>query len=138
MIANIRAKVTEFWARVVENRTPKIDGSDGAAEALRDLFPKLVDNENEPLDLTADNELPGICAGLLVSTADRLAAEKQEKLLKNRLREKLGIHRYAFTEGFSIKCSVTPEKKPRHPDPGEMIGGKKEVRKYTVSEDLAP
>jgi hypothetical protein len=118
-------------------QAPPIDGTVSDEYVVRELFPKLVDNETSPLDLTTDNELPDICAQLLSASANRLAEEKLEKQLKNRLREKMGIHTYAFTTGYVIKCQVTPEKKPRHPDPGEMIGGRKESRKYVVTEDMA-
>jgi predicted phage-related endonuclease len=136
VIAAIRARVTEFWRRVGDKQAPPIDGTASDEYVVRELFPKLVDNKNAPLDLTGDNELPDICTQLLSATANRLAEEKLERRLKNRIREKMGVHTYAFTTGYILKCQVTPEKKPRHPDPGELIGERKETRKYTVTEDI--
>jgi predicted phage-related endonuclease len=137
VIENIRTRVTRFWQRVKDKDPPPIDGSEGAERVVKELFPVLADNENDPLDLTGDNELPTICADLISASANRLSFEKEEKRLKNRIREKMGIHTFAFTTGFVLKCQVTPEKKPRKADPGEMIGGRAEARKYIVTEDLA-
>lgn len=134
----IRAKVTEFWDRVAKGEpySPSA-GNDGEDRVLRALFPR-VDAPQEIADLSADNELPDICADLASWSATRLDAEKKEKIAKARLKAKIGSAAVAFCTGWIIKCSVTPEKPPRLPAPGELIGGRAESRKYVVTEDMRP
>jgi predicted phage-related endonuclease len=131
LIADIRAKVSDFWASIREGREPKADGSDGAALALRALYPEMID---DVADLTGDNELPELCAAAKKMGAERLAAKKVEETIKARIMSKLGQHMKAMAEGFFINIEVTPENPGRAPFDGELIGKRKEVRKLAISE----
>lgn len=134
LIADIRRRVTEFWASIAEGKEPKPDGSDGAAAIMRALYPEIVD---EIADLTNDNELPALCADLLNQTEARKKAEEAEADLKAQIMGKLGTSGKARTQGFFINLSVTPENPGRLPKPGELIGKRKEVRKLFVKESAA-
>lgn len=131
LIADIRARVSEFWRSIDEGRQPPIDGADTSAAILRALHTPMLD---EVADLQADNELPEICAGLLDATAARKAADKVEAEFKNRLAEKMGRHLKARAEGFFISTAVTPAKATRAAKPGEIISGRAEARRTTVKE----
>lgn len=131
LIADIRARVTAFWQSIADGKPPPVDGSDGAAAVLRALYPEVYD---ELVDLRQDNELPGICAGYLQAVADRKAADKAEADWKARLVEKAGSHGRIQAAGFWINVAVTPEKASRIAEPGEVISGRKETRRYTVRE----
>lgn len=137
VIDNIRRLVTEFWEDVAAARPPNPDGSESSARVLRELFPKLVDTEAEPIDLSHDNELPDICADVASFGDQRLHFEKLEKEAKNKLKAKMGRYTHAFCIGYRIKASVAPAKPGRLAMPGEKIGAKAEVRKYTVKEIMA-
>lgn len=131
LIAQIRDRVTAFWQSIADGKPPPVDGSDGAAAVLRALYPEVYD---ELIDLRQDNELPSICAGYLQAVADRKAADKAEAEWKARLVEKVGPHARIQAAGFWINVPVTPEKPSRIAEPGEVISGRKETRRYTVKE----
>jgi predicted phage-related endonuclease len=131
---DIRARVEQFWRDVERNKPPLVDGSGSTADTLRELYPTRMNAV--PIDLSADNELPTICAGLLVATADRKGAEANEDRYKNQLKDKMAGYVSAVCEGYRINVAVTPEKAPRPARAGEIIGGRKEVRRYTVKEEI--
>jgi predicted phage-related endonuclease len=134
IIADIRRRVREFWESIEAGREPPVDGSDSASAVLASLYGSA---DPEPLDLSADNEMPEICASYLNAAQRRKAAEAQEVEFKNRLIAKLQGHLQAETTGFRVKVSVTPEKPPRPAEPGEIIAGRKESRRYMVKEIAA-
>lgn len=136
-IALIRERVGEFWQRVADQRPPSVDGSNSTAEALAVLYPSLEDNL--PIDLSNDNEMPEICAGLLVATADRKSAEANEQSYKNRLAEKMAGHKRAICTGFSINGVFTqanPGKRAGDLPADEIIGKRKASVWYKVKEYL--
>ena len=132
---DLRARIGAFWRSIAEDKPPPVDGSDSSADALAAMFPTM--RSEPPLDLTADNELPEICAGLLVAQADRRGAAANEQAFKNRLVEKLSGHTRAVCQGYRIDVAVTPEKQDRPAAPGEIINGRAETRRITVKEDLS-
>lgn len=113
-IETIRQYVGDFWQRVAERKPPHVDGKNSTADALRALFPEIVGEL--PVDLSADNEIAEICAGLVVATADRKGAEENETAYKNRLDEKMAGRKKAFCNGFSIGGVFTKE------NPGTRAG----------------
>lgn len=133
LIAGIRARTTEFWKSIRENKRPNPDGSDAAMHVLRQMYPEIQD---DIIDLTGDNELPGLCADALRMQRDRLDAKKDEETIKARIIEKLNGHAKAMVEGFFVSMSVTPPNLGRAPRAGELIGVRKEVRKLSVSESV--
>ena len=103
LIADIRRRVSGFWKSVDENREPAVDGSDSAAAAIWALYPTM---DEEPVDMTTDNELPLICGDLLVAAEHRKSAEKAEAELKNRLAAKIGSHGRVWTNGYWINTAT--------------------------------
>lgn len=134
LIADIRRKVRAFWQSIEDGREPSVDGSDSAAAVLRALYPEVVDEE---ADFSSDNELPEVCADLLAAAADRKAAASREDEAKNRLAAKLGEHKRAFAQGYRISVAVTSGKPDRAAEPGEIISGRKESRRFQVKEIAA-
>lgn len=132
IISQIRQRVAEFWARIAEGRPPAADGSDASSYALKELYPVLRNNESDPLDLSGSNEVPVLCSDLEETTSKRLELQKQEESLKNRLKAIMGNSTYARCGSWIIKCSVTPPNPGRPPRPGELIGIRSEVRKYSI------
>lgn len=113
-ISLIRNRVTEFWAGVRAGKPPLVDGTDSTAESLAALYPTL--GIEAPLDLTTDNELPEICAGLLVATADRKQAEAVEAEFKNRLKEKMKGRKHGICNDYALNGVFTPA------NPGQRAG----------------
>lgn len=105
----IRQRVTEFWQRVADGKPPHVDGTNSTAEALHALFPEVAGEL--PVDLTTDNEIAEICAGLLVATADVKGAKANEQSYKNRLDEKMAGRKKAICNGYTIGGVFTPANK---------------------------
>lgn len=132
LIADIKAKVRQFWADVAAERVPTPTGSDSAAAVLRALYPEPTD---ELADLRVDNELPDVCARYLDAAKRRLAAEKDEAEAKNQLVAKLAGNTRAMAQGFWINTAITAAKLPGAITAdmvGQVIPGRKESRRYTV------
>ncbi len=132
LIADIKVRVTRFWADVRSGRAPTPSGSDSAATILRSLYPEPAD---ELVDLRMDNELPDVCARYLDAAQRRLAAEKDEAAAKNQLVAKLAGNTRAMAQGFWINTAITAAK-PAGVITADMVGqvipGRKESRRYTV------
>lgn len=131
LIADMRAKVTEFWQSIKDGKRPDPDGSDGAFHILRQLYPEVVD---DIIDLTGDNELPELCADALKMQRSRLDAKKTEDAIKARIESKLAGHAKGQAEGFFVSVGITPPNPGRLPKVGELIGVRKQVRKLSISE----
>ena len=132
--ADMLTRVAAFWQSIAEGKPPRPDGSDATYRALIAVNP--VEDE-EPADLTADNEAPELAATFLRLSAEIKAREAQRAEARNRLIEKLGPHRWADATGFRISQAVTPEKEPRSARPGEIIPGRSESRRIIVKEVAA-
>jgi predicted phage-related endonuclease len=131
----IRERVTEFWGRVHAGKPPMVDGSESTEEALAALYPTLM--EDLPVDLSTDNEMPEICAGLIVATADRKGAEANEQAYKSRLREKMAGRKRAICNGYALNGVFTPANPGTRAgdfDPDKIIGERKEVLWWKVKE----
>lgn len=129
--AEILARVAAFWRSVAEGKPPAPDGSDATYRALIAVNP--VEDE-EPADLTGDNEAPQLAADFLRLSAEIKEREAKRAEARNRLIEKLGPHRWAEATGFRISQAVTPEKEPRPARAGEVIPGRAESRRLIVKE----
>lgn len=122
-ITLIRARVAAFWTGLRDARPPLVDGSDSTAAAVAELYPAL--GIELPLDLTTDNEMPEICAGLIVATADRKGAEENEREFKTRLAEKLKGHKHAVCSGYALNgvfTAANPGQRAGDIDPDKIIG----------------
>jgi len=129
--ADMLARVATFWRSIAEGNPPRPDGSDATYRALIAVHP--VEDE-EPADLTGDNEAPQLAADFLRLSAEIKARDKQRDEIRNRLLEKLGVHRRGEAQGFRITQAVTPEREPRPANPGEIIPGRAESRRLIVKE----
>lgn len=135
MVGEIRQRVGAFWTRVGERKPPLIDGSDSTADAISTLFPAIDDDRQ--VDLTSDNELPEICAGLVVATADRKEAEAREQELKNRLDEKMAGRKRGLCSGFAINGVLTkanPGTRAGDLPPDKIIGARRGSLWFRIKE----
>lgn len=96
-IKKIESAVTQFWDDVAKEIEPKVVGDD--YDIIKDLYP-IVHSE---IDLSTDNHLPELCAKMLVASATRLKAEKEEKDYKAQIIHKLQGHDVGRANGFFIK-----------------------------------
>jgi predicted phage-related endonuclease len=135
LIAEIRQRVTGFWASIDEGKEPPVDGSDSASAVLRALHTVLDD---DALDMTTSNEWAEAAQQFYVAGELRRSAEKEYEAAKNRVAHLMDGHARAFGNGWQVKCAVTPENPGRPPKPGELVGKRAETRRYSVKEMEAP
>lgn len=129
--ADMLDRVATFWRSIAAGEPPRPDGSDATYRALIAVHP--VEDE-EPADLTGDNEAPQLAADFLRLSAEIKARDKQRNEIRNRLLEKLGVHRRGEAQGFRITQAVTPEREARPANPSEIIPGRAESRRLIVKE----
>lgn len=101
LIVDIEARVTAFWQSIADNKPPVSDGSASAAAALVALYPAAALDE---IDLSADNELPELCAKLAHARAAAKVADTAASEARNRILAKVGEHARAKLEGWIIKA----------------------------------
>lgn len=135
LIAEIKARVRQFWQDVVDQKPPAVDGSEGASDVLRALYPEVVD---DAADMRGNNEWPEVCAAFKVAGERQRESKKEYDAAKNRLVALLGSHRRGWGGGYSVSTAVTPETPDRPAPPGDIIAGRAEARRYTVKEVEAP
>lgn len=131
LIAEIRRRVTEFWASIEAGKPPPVDGSDSASAVLASLYPEVVD---DAVDMRLNNEWAEAANRFFDAGEVRRAANRDYAEAKNRVVSLLDGHKRGYGNGWSVTCAVTPENPGREPKPGELIGKKVEVRKYTAKE----
>jgi predicted phage-related endonuclease len=89
ILKRLRDAVADFWQAVEENRPPNPDfAKDG--ELIERLFRDATDQE--PVDLTGDNELPALLDERQQLSTVKNDAEKRLKEIKAELLFKLGTH----------------------------------------------
>lgn len=126
IVAEIERRVGAFWASIDAGECPyKPDGSEASSYALKTLYRST---DPEPVDLSADNELPLLCETLKSAAALRLEYEKAEKAARNAILAKLGDHAQARCAGWWIKAPVT--------DVAEKFVAATTMRRLTVKEML--
>lgn len=131
LIAQIRRRVTDFWASIDAGQEPPVDGSDSASAVLAALYPEIID---DAIDLSANNEWSSAAHAFFNAGIDRRAANDAYEGAKNNVVALLGGHKRGYGNGWTVNTSITPENPGREPRPGELIGVRKEVRKYIVIE----
>lgn len=99
-ITKIKGAVGAFWQSVRDSVQPPAVADDYTI--LKDLYPGY---NTSLIDLTADNELPSLCATALDAAERRKVAEKEEKQAKATILQKVGDHGRASCTGFEIKIS---------------------------------
>lgn len=130
LIADIRRRVSEFWLSIDEGREPPVDGSDGASDVLRSLYPSVVD---DAIDLSSSNEWPAAVDEFIQTGIANKAAKAAYDEAKNKVAALLGGHKRGWGGGYAVNTAITPCKPDRPAKPGEIIKGKSEVRRYTAS-----
>lgn len=134
LIAEIRRRVTEFWRSIDEKREPPPDGSDGSTSVLASLFPTPID---DAIDMSGSNEWAEAAGTLHSAAAARKDANEAYDEARNRVAYLLAGHKRGFGNGWAVNCAVTPANPGRDPRPGEKIGVRAEVRRYTAKEMAA-
>lgn len=97
------ARGRDFWQRYVVTQTPPpVDGSDGAKEMLKALYPRSGGETVE-----ADERLRAMVDELRVARAEEAKAKEARALRENRIKELLGDARGAFGPGWRIRYATT-------------------------------
>lgn len=131
IIGEIRSAVTRFWDAVRNGEPPAADGYEATTRAIRAKYPSLADST---IDLSGDNELPGLCTELQKIGGERKGIEKREDEIKNILRQKMGTARHAIVAGgVRISHSIGADTPDRPANDGEIIKGRKGQDRVTVS-----
>jgi hypothetical protein len=90
--ASIRDRVGQFWTRYLDTGVqPPID-ADRDEALVKALHPQ---DDGSEIDLSGDNELPGIVDDLTTARADKREAEKIEKRAKTIIGDKMGPAAFA-------------------------------------------
>lgn len=131
-IDTIERRITEFWNSIETGQVPNIDGTKSTARAIASLYPE--DNGDPPVDMSADNELFEFCANWQSFNAIRKASEADERRYANKILSKLGNHRSAFVNGWTVSAPTISEIPDREARPGEIIKGRKSYRRLSVRE----
>ena len=139
IIAEIERRVAAFWQSIRDGKEPPVDGSESTAAAVAALYPH-DDGDDEPADLSADNELPDLCANLLQAGALRRQYEAAEREAKSNILVKIGPHRAAVCNGFRLSApetKATPARVITEADVGNVVKGRAGFRRLTVKEMTA-
>jgi predicted phage-related endonuclease len=131
IIDAIRRKVRDFWQSIDEGREPPVDGSESAATVLKSLYPVIAD---DAIDMRENNEWAGACDDFYKAGEARRGANALYEETKNQVIRLLDGHKRGYGNGWTVNTSITPENPGRPAKPGELIGKKAEVRRYTVKE----
>ena len=132
----IREKVTEFSGDVKAGRVPNTDGTESTAQALKDLY-ATVRNDNA-LDLSENKRANDACVNFLIAAAHNRESKRRYDEAKNEIEEMLKGNVFAQLPGFEIRVAVTPEKPDRVAKPGEVIKGRAETRRLSIKEINTP
>ena len=131
IIAEIRAAGTRFWDAVRAGEPPMADGYEATTKALREKYPSL---RRLTVDLSGDNELPGLCVRQKELSAQRKQIEKEEDEIKNTLRQKMGDAQLALiADGIKVSHSIGDDTPDRLARPGEVIRGRKGQDRITIT-----
>jgi predicted phage-related endonuclease len=131
LIAEIRRRTDAFWERVRRNDPPPVDGSDGASDVLRELYPEVID---DAVCMDGNNEWPEAVAEMIAASAEKKEATRRFETARNRVAALIEHHKRAYGAGYVVTVSVTPAKPERQALPGEIIPGRAETRRITAKE----
>ena len=87
-IADLIQREDKFWQCVEQDIPPPVDGSESSGRALASMYPS---DQGDVLDLSDDPDMNKLFGEYWSHRQDRVAAEDQENLLKQRLQERLGF-----------------------------------------------
>lgn len=128
----IREKVGGFWVNVRAGRVPNTDGTDSTAQALRDLY-ATVRNDNA-IDLSDSPTANNACVNFLIAADHNRESKRRYNEAKNEIEELLKGNVFAQLPGFELRVAVTAEKQDRVARPGEIIKGRAETRRIAIKE----
>lgn len=134
LIADIKSRVVKFWAAIDAGRAPDVSGSESSSIILRSLYPEPQD---DAADMNGSNEWGEAVAQFIEASAAKKTAEKSYDEAKNRVVALLGDHKRGWGGGYSVNTSITAAKPDRPAEPGEVIKGRAEVRRYIAKEMAA-
>lgn len=103
-IQAIKSAALAFWEAVDQGKPPAIDDSQATEKTIKAMHPR---DNGADLDLSADNELPQVCADFLAKKKAYRELDKEIRGLKSQIMEKLGDARTADVLNFSIKAPTT-------------------------------
>jgi predicted phage-related endonuclease len=123
IISAIRQAKAEFWVAVKADRAPAADHYESTGMALGRLYQRP---NSELVDLTQDNELPGLVDQAIDLAARRKKILADEERVKNLIKQKLGPNEKAKVAGGRMVTRwVGPDTPDRPAKPGEIIKGRK-------------
>lgn len=96
-ITKIKSAVKDFWASVATNTEPKAIAED--YEILKEFYKGF----SGAIDMTADNQLPALCAQAKEAAERKKTAETEEKQAKADILQKIGDASLVNCSGFRIK-----------------------------------
>lgn len=130
IISQIRTKVAAFWDNVANNRAPEIDGSDRTKQLITDSI--TVDTQ-KTLDIN-DGKFESLCQEYLLINQQLKELSQTKNRVHSQLVKSYGNAGTVTGNGYRMTASITPAREERLAEPGEIIPGRAEVRRYTVEE----
>jgi predicted phage-related endonuclease len=106
--ARIRAAVSRFWADFEAGLMPVLD-PENDAETISRVYPR-AEIKTPPLDLSGDNDLPGMLATRATLSTLIKDAVKQIENVETRVKARLGVHERGFLPGWRIAWKNEPRK----------------------------
>ena len=106
--ARIRAAVSRFWADFEAGLMPVLD-PERDSETIARIYPK-AEIKTPPLDLSGDNDLPGMLATRATLTGLIKDAVKQIENVETRVKARLGVHERGSLPGWRIAWKNEPRK----------------------------
>ena len=98
-IADLIQREEKFWQCVVEDIPPAVDGSESSGKALASMFPS---DKGVVLDCSEDTDMNNLFWEYWSYRQQRVSAEEQEELLKQKLQERLGFASGALLSGGKV------------------------------------
>lgn len=128
--AEIEKRVAEFWREVeAGNPPPAVDPRD--LGPLAELYPQ---GDGETIDLQGDNLAAHAAAVFLAEDEKAKEAIAARDAAKAELLDKLGAASFATLDGYTIRMSDVAGVAERVAAPGEIIGGRKGYRRFSLKE----
>jgi predicted phage-related endonuclease len=99
--ARIRAAVDRFWNDFDAGLMPVLDPEQDA-ETIRAIYPKALIKEQQPLDLSGDNEIDRLLTARAGLNGVMKDAKKRVEVIETAVKAKLGPHELALAPGWRI------------------------------------
>jgi predicted phage-related endonuclease len=99
--ARMRAAVDRFWCDFDAGLMPVLDPEQDA-ETIRAIHPKALIKEQQPLDLSGDNEIDRLLTARAGLNGVMKDAKKRVEVIETAVKAKLGPHELALAPGWRI------------------------------------